>query len=170
MRRSRRIRLRDVPRVLALFAVQLAHLFGGRYHRSEGANVVVLDAEGRVLVVRTTYSAGTWMLPGGKVERTETPQRAAVRETHEETGISVAIDRLLLVDARHARDTSFVFAARAVRGHLDPQLGEIAGVGWLSRGEIAATSPRLAQLLELIDNAGDGVAYLGIGPLERARP
>lgn len=163
MRRSRRIRLRDIPRVLALFAVQLAHLFGGRFHRSEGANVVVRGDEGRLLVVRTTYSAGRWMLPGGKVERTETPQRAAVRETREETGITVAVERLLLVDARHARDTSFVFAARVVRGRLEPQLGEIAEVGWLTRAEIAATSPRLARLLELIDEAGDGVAYLGIG-------
>ncbi len=162
MRRSRRIRLREIPRVLALFAVQLAHLFAGRYHRSEGANVVVRDDEGRLLVVRTTYSGGQWMLPGGKVERTETPQRAAVRETREETGITVVVERLLLVDARHARDTSFVFAARVVRGRLEPQLGEIAEVGWLSRAEIEATSPRLARLLELIDEAVDEVAYLGL--------
>jgi ADP-ribose pyrophosphatase YjhB (NUDIX family) len=163
MRRRRRIRLADIPRVLALFAVQLAHLFGGRFHRSEGANVVVRDDQGRLLVVRTTYSGGRWMLPGGKVERTETPQRAAVRETREETGIAVAVERLLLVDARHARDTSFVFAARVLGGRLEPQLGEIAEVGWLIRAEIAGTSPRLAQLLDQIDEAGDGVAYLGLG-------
>ena len=121
---------------------------------------------GRLLAARRSAPpelAGRWELPGGKVERTETPQRAAVRETREETGISVAVERLLLVDARHARDTSFVFAARLVRGRLEPQLGEIAEVGWLSRDEIAATSPRLARLLELIDEAGDGVAYLGLG-------
>ncbi len=170
MRRSRRIRLADVPRVLALSAVQLAHLFGGRYRRTEGANVLVHDDQGHLLVVRTTYSGGYWMLPGGKVERSETPQAAAIRETQEETGLTVAIDRLVLVDARRARDTSFVFTARSVGGDLEPQLGEIAEVGWLGRDEIAAASPRLGQLLDLIDAAGGGVAYLGLSAGDDARP
>jgi ADP-ribose pyrophosphatase YjhB (NUDIX family) len=170
MRRRRRLRLADVPRLLALVAVQLAHLFGGTYRRTEGANVLVTDDAGRLLVVRTTYSAGRWMLPGGKVERSETPQRAAVRETREETGLNVAIDRLVLVDARRARDTSFVFAAALIGGHLDPQLGEIAEVGWLHRAEIDETSPRLARLLELIDEGDGGVTYLGLPAGDEARP
>jgi ADP-ribose pyrophosphatase YjhB (NUDIX family) len=162
MRRSRRIRLADVPRILALSAVQLAHLFGGRYRRTEGANCLVRDDHGRLLVVRPTYSGGHWMLPGGKVERSETPQHAAIRETREETGLTVEIERLVLVDAHRARDTSFVFVARAMGGSLEPQLGEIAEVGWLSREEIAAASPRLGRLLEHNDAAGGGVAYLGL--------
>ena len=170
MRRSRRIRLADVPRVLALSAVQLAHLFGGRYRRTEGANTLVRDDQGRLLVVRTTYSGGYWMLPGGKVERSETPQNAAIRETREETGLSVVIDRLVLVDARRPRDTSFVFTARSMGATSSPQLGEIAEVGWLGRDEIAARSPRLGQLLDLIDEAGGGVAYLGLPAGDDARP
>jgi len=163
MRRSRRLRLVDLPRLLVGGAVQLAGLFGGRYGRIEGAHVLTTDDRGRILVVRTTYLGPEWMLPGGRVERGETPHAAAVRETREETGLDVGVDRLVLVDAHRAQDVSFVFVGRVKGGELEPQFGEIAEAGWVDRDEIAAMSPRLHRLLDLIDGAGEGVAYLGIG-------
>lgn len=162
LRRRRRVSLTDLPRLLIGGAVAFAGLFGGRYRRTEGAHVLATDAAHRILVVRTTYLGPGWMLPGGRVERGETPHVAAARETREETGLDVQVDRLVLVEARRARDTSFVFAGHVVGGGLEPQLGEIAEVGWLTRDEIAASSPRLDRLLHLIDDLGDGVGYLGI--------
>jgi ADP-ribose pyrophosphatase YjhB (NUDIX family) len=162
MRRSRRLRWVDVPRLLLGAVVGLAGLFGGRYRRTEGAHVLAIDDAGRILVVRTTYLGPEWMLPGGRVERTETPQEAAVRETREETGLDVRVDRLLLIDAHRARDVSFVFLGRVVGGDLEPQLGEIAEAGWADREEIGRMSPRLHRLLELVDRAGEGVAYVGL--------
>jgi 8-oxo-dGTP diphosphatase len=161
MRRRRRIRAADLPRILIGLAVGLAGLFSGRYARVEGANVLVTDDGGRVLVVRPTY-AREWMIPGGRVERGETPHAAAIRETREETGLHVVLDRLILVDARHPRDTSFVFAGHVTGGELEPQLGEIAETGWLARDEIDRTSPGLARLLTYAEGES---AYLG---LERA--
>src|SRR3989337_1451366 len=99
MRRSRRLRLVDLPRLIVGGAVQFAGLFGGRYGRIEGAHVLATDDAGRLLVVRPTYLGPGWMLPGGRVERGETPHAAAVRETREETGLEVAVHRLLLVAA-----------------------------------------------------------------------
>ena len=162
MRRKRRLRLSDLPRLLVGGAVQFAGLFGGRYRRIEGAHVMATDDAGRLLVVKTTYLGPGWMLPGGRVERGETPHGAAARETREETGLEVRVDRLLLVDARKGRDVSFVFAAQVTGGEMEPQLGEISEVGWLERSEIAGTSPKLHRLLELIDEAGDGIAYIGL--------
>jgi ADP-ribose pyrophosphatase YjhB (NUDIX family) len=162
LRARRRIRPADVPRLLVGSVVAAAGLFGGRYQRIEGAHVLATDADGRILVVRTTYLGPGWMLPGGRVERGETPQAAAVRETREETGLIVVVERLLLVDAHRARDTSFVFSARATGGDLDPQLGEIAEAGWLTRSEIADSSPRLHRLLERIEGSGGSVVYLGL--------
>jgi ADP-ribose pyrophosphatase YjhB (NUDIX family) len=162
MRRRRRIRLVDLPRLVVSGAIGLAGLYGGRYRRIEGAHVLATDDEGRILAVRTTYLGPGWMLPGGRVERSETPHAAAVRETREETGLHVRLDRLVLIDAHRARDTSFVFRGTVTGGELEPQLGEIAEVGWLARGEIEMTSPRLHRLLDLIDATGDGVGYWGL--------
>ena len=159
MRRRRRLQLVDVPRIAIGGAIGLAGLLAGQYARSEGANVFATDGEGRILVVMPTYSR-EWMLPGGRVERGETPHGAAVRETREETGLEVALDRLLLVDAHRSRDTSFIFAGHVTGGELEPQLGEIAEVGWLARDEIARTSPGLHRLLAHLDN---DAGYLGLG-------
>ena len=162
MRRSRRIRLHDLPRFALRAVLEVAALFGGRYRRTEGAHVLVTDDVGRILVVRTTYLGPGWMLPGGRVERSETPHVAAVRETREETGLEVRVERLLLLDAHRRRNVSFVFAATLLGGTLAPELGEIAEVGWLTREEIAATSWRLDRLLAYLDAADGGVIYVGL--------
>ena len=162
MRRRRRLRVADVPRLLVGGAVQFAGLFGGRYGRIEGAHVLATDDAGRLLVVRPTYLGPGWMLPGGRVERGETPHAAAVRETLEETGLVARVERLVVVDAHRAHGVSFVFSGRIEGGELEPQFGEIAEAGWVDRHEIAAASPRLDRLLQIIDRAADGVVYIGL--------
>jgi len=166
MRRSRRIRTRDLPRLGLRAVVEVAGLFGGRYRRTEGAHLVVTDEAHRILVVRTTYLGREWMLPGGRVERDERPHDAAVRETKEETGIATVVERLVAVDASDRRGVSFIYAAHPTGGELEPQLGEIAEAGWVERAEIAASGSRLHRLLLAIEATASpaGVAYVtGLG-------
>lgn len=56
------------------------------YHHSAGA--VVVD-RGACLLVRRGRE---WAFPKGHIERDETPDRTAVREVAEETGVQIAID------------------------------------------------------------------------------
>ena len=53
-----------------------------------GVRTLVFDPDDRVLLIRHSYRGG-WHLPGGGVRRWETAADAAVRETHEETGVEI---------------------------------------------------------------------------------
>lgn len=57
----------------------------------------VIVQGGRVLLVRRRVAEGalSWQFPAGKVEQGETREDAAVRETQEETGLTVAAVKLL---------------------------------------------------------------------------
>lgn len=64
-----------------------------------GAYAVVLRDD-RVLLAQLTAREGRrWTLPGGGLDRGETPEDAARREVHEETGYAVTVDDLLGVDS-----------------------------------------------------------------------
>jgi len=69
----------------------------------EAAGVIILHIDGnhndKVLLLRRskneTSQHGLWELPGGKLEKKQTPQEAAIQETIEEAGIEPVIIRKL---------------------------------------------------------------------------
>lgn len=64
-----------------------------------GCGAVIQRADGAVLLVKRGRQPeqGHWGLPGGKVDWMEKLEDAVVREVLEETGLRVAVERLLCV-------------------------------------------------------------------------
>jgi 8-oxo-dGTP diphosphatase len=85
--------------------------------RDDVAYALIVDPDtGQILVVG--HRGGGWSLPGGLREPGETLAQTAVRETLEEVGLRVAVERLIAVNERfpdpHA--VFFVFRARIIEG------------------------------------------------------
>jgi 8-oxo-dGTP pyrophosphatase MutT (NUDIX family) len=82
--------------------------------RHTGA-VIALWQDGRVLLVHQAYRR-SWSFPGGGVKASETPETAALREAHEELGLSLdpaSLRRALTVadDYEYRRETVHIFEA-----------------------------------------------------------
>src|SRR5258708_35183738 len=56
-----------------------------------GAAAVIVDGEGRVLLVKQTYGHLNWDLPGGAAEAGEPPDETVLREGREETGLDATV-------------------------------------------------------------------------------
>jgi 8-oxo-dGTP pyrophosphatase MutT (NUDIX family) len=60
--------------------------------RQAGSIVVRLDArEPQVLLVTARRNSRNWIFPKGHIEKGESPEQAALRETREEAGVSASL-------------------------------------------------------------------------------
>jgi 8-oxo-dGTP pyrophosphatase MutT (NUDIX family) len=83
--------------------------------RTRGVKVLLLNAQGELLLIRNSYGdTKAFVLPGGGIHWFEAPAAAALREVREEVGI--AAERLTplsihLARAEGKRDTVHLFSA-----------------------------------------------------------
>jgi 8-oxo-dGTP diphosphatase len=130
---------------------------------SLGAFTDVYDAQGRILLCHRR-DADVWNLPGGRVERGETPWWAAIREAREETGFVVSVRRLALVDFRPERD-ELVFTFVCIASGGAPTLNdEVDQLAWFPLDELPENlAPRHAERI-LPAFGGLGPAVLRVQP------
>ncbi|MFF8298641.1 NUDIX hydrolase [Streptomyces globisporus] len=124
-----------------------------------GIAAAIVVHEGRVLMVRRRVSEGqlSWQFPAGEVEPGEEREAAAVRETQEETGLTVEAVKLLgeRVHPKTGRLMSYT-ACKILGGtaHVaDTQ--ELAELAWVSHGDIPEYVPY--GLFEPVQDYLDGI-------------
>jgi ADP-ribose pyrophosphatase YjhB (NUDIX family) len=122
-----------------------------------GVIAVVLDERGRVLLVRRSDS-GEWALTTGCLEPGEQPAAGATREVREETGVEVAVERLLSVEALDLSvapngDQVYWHAigmrCRLVSGEARVNDDESVAVAWFDPDAVPALPPHQARCLAL---------------------
>jgi 8-oxo-dGTP diphosphatase len=142
------------------------------------AGALFWDGRGRLLVVKPTYRPD-WLIPGGMVERDESPRAACEREVLEELGLRVPIAALLCAEYQRtegakSENVQFIFAggrlddAAIAQIRLPPD--ELAEHRFAPLDEaLALLNPRLARRVPhaLRAHTEGRIAYLEDGaPLE----
>lgn len=123
-----------------------------------GVRAIVLDSQGRVLLVRHAYGSEGWGFPGGAPGRLEPLDETAKREVWEETGVRCGVERLLgvydsFIEGKSDHVALFICTA------FDPMLArpvsaEIVETGFfalnaLPAGASSGTRRRLAEAQQL---------------------
>lgn len=109
-----------------------------------GAAAAIFDEDGRILLVRHSYGRLNWELPGGVAESGESPERTALREVAEETGLTVVPERVTGIYSepghRLGPAMHFVLRCRREPGDAEPRItsDEIIDLAWVE----PATLPR----------------------------
>lgn len=126
-------------------------------HSVSVAGAVVRE-DGRLLAIRRADN-GTWELPGGVLELTESPEAGVIREVMEETGIQVEVNELTGVYKNTTRGiVALVFRCKPAGG-TEQTSAESTAVEWLTPEEISdrMTQVYAIRLLDALDDAGPHV-------------
>jgi 8-oxo-dGTP pyrophosphatase MutT (NUDIX family) len=138
-----------------------------------GAQAVVVDDQGRVLLQLRLWPAG-WEPPGGHVGGSEDPVRTVTRETREETGLEIEVERLTgyyrFTGLR--RSTDAVFRAHPVGGRLR-RSREAWRLDWVAPKQLPGSlfpwyRQRIADaLLPLPAEPPERIQHVGLGAVGR---
>ena len=87
-----------------------------------GAGIIFFNEKEEILLVKPTYRT-YWILPGGVVEKDESPRTAAIREVQEELGLVVHAPKFVCIDwkaatgpdAKNEENMQFLFFGGVLR-------------------------------------------------------
>jgi 8-oxo-dGTP pyrophosphatase MutT (NUDIX family) len=123
-----------VARLRALVGNELLHL--------PSVAALCRDDSGRILLVKQSDS-GKWSTPGGAIEPGESPEQAAIREVHEETGLDISVDglrtavggpeyRTVYANGDKPSFVALVYDATVTGGEPTPDDEETSDVAWFA--------------------------------------
>ena len=114
------------------------------------AAAVIFNAENKILLVKMTYQRiHPWGLPGGSLEYSETPEVGVVREVHEETGLEVEVEKLLLVKTWSPDKVGLYYLCKIKAGNFQPS-DEVSEYGYFSMVNLPDVRPFDVRLIDKI--------------------
>ena len=123
----------------------------------------------RILLMRrfnTGFEDGKYGVPAGHIDRNESASEAMIREAKEETGITISIDKLKMVQVMHRKSTEeyidFFFEVK--EWHGTPNIGEpdkCDDLNWFATSQLP---PNIIPYLRVsIENYGNKIPYSEFG-------
>jgi 8-oxo-dGTP diphosphatase len=117
-----------------------------------GAVLALRRPDGTILLVEQRHTPG-WALPGGLLDRGESPSDAVVREVAEEVGLTIdpaTLPRPFAVVAPRVRRVDVVYvvvAFDAVAVRRGPDTDEVTGVRWFALNDLPEVSDATRDIL-----------------------
>jgi ADP-ribose pyrophosphatase YjhB (NUDIX family) len=143
---------------------------GTTHYQNQNVLVAVyVCVEDEILWIRRGIvpAVGLWAIPGGYMERGETPEKAVSRELLEETGISVSPESMSLVSVSsivHMAQTHLVFRCHLAAKPRPVVTAEAIEFGWYSEktlpwSELAfpTIEPHVRQVYRWLQNGNFGI-------------
>ena len=110
------------------------------------SRAIILRNQHIALIKRQRDGSVYYVIPGGGMEPGETPEKTAIRESYEELGLKISIDRLLAKIVYHGRE-QYYFLAKATGGHFGTGKGpEMLGKYPPERGTYTPVWVPLSQI------------------------
>ena len=127
---------RKAPRSFRRWGVRLSE---PRFNVTAGA--VVVDDEGRVLLLKHVFRPGSgWGIPGGFLEKGEQPDEAIRRELREETGLELETTEILFARTlKQSGRVEIIFRCRPLASEqAAPRTFEIKSAEWFAPDRLPA--------------------------------
>ena len=98
---------------------------------------IILVKDGKVLLVNHFHAPWVWTLPGGGIEKDETPEAAAIREIKEETGLTLLSMTKIGAFLNSRKGETHVFYSTSFEGVASPTVKfEIMECKWFPINEL----------------------------------
>jgi ADP-ribose pyrophosphatase YjhB (NUDIX family) len=118
------------------------------------AGGLVIDARGRIALVRQRNRRGRWRwtLPKGRIDRGETAEAAALREVYEESGLRARILRPIVLHEGRLHFTHFFeMALERDDGEHDRETKEVRLVSFTQAAQLLRSRRDLRVLRRLVE-------------------